>query len=335
MTSTVRAGGPTAAKIEFPTGAGTVKVTSAPGGATVLEGDAELGRTPFFGEDVSPGPHRYRIRMGGYKDVDVDCLVRPGEQTVCLVRLDRALGPEPGKPWTNSLGMVFVPVGDVRFCIWETRVKDYAAFCSATGRGRIVPDFTQSDTDPVVLVNWNDAMDFCQWLTDKERSEGRLGEQMRYRLPTDLEWSQAAGLPPESGATPEMRDGLVHKVYPWGTSWPPPKGAGNYADSSLKKNFIPGYVDGHPQTAPVGSFDASPTGLYDLGGNVWEWCLDGYKGGTDPHDFGVLRGGSYANNKRAELESSYRNAVMRDDRDVIYGFRCVLAEDADSEGDEK
>ncbi|HEY8903512.1 MAG TPA: SUMF1/EgtB/PvdO family nonheme iron enzyme [Chthoniobacterales bacterium] len=335
MTSTVRAGEPTAAKLEFPTGNGTVKLTSAPGGATVLEGDTELGRTPFFGEDVAPGPHRYRIRMGGYKDVGVDCMVRPGEQTVCLVRLDRALGPEPGKPWTNSLGMVFVPVRDVRFCIWETRVKDYAAFCTATGRARIVPDFPQSDTDPVVLVSWNDAVDFCEWLTDKERAEGRLSDQMRYRLPTDLEWSQAAGLPPESGSTPEMRDGLLHKVYPWGASWPPPKGAGNYADSSLKKNFIPGYVDGFPQTAPVGSFAASPSGLYDLGGNVWEWCLDGYKGGTDPHDFGVLRGGSYANNKRAELESSYRNAVMRDDRDVIYGFRCVLAEDADSGRDEK
>jgi serine/threonine protein kinase len=331
MTVTVRAGQPTAAKLEFPTGSGMVKLTSAPGGARVFEGDTELGRTPFFGEDISPGAHRYRIRMDGYKEVSVECMVRPGEQSVRLVRLEHALGPESGKPWTNSLGMTFAPVGEVRFCIWETRVKDYAAFCTATGRASITPDFSQTESDPVVLVNWNDAMEFCEWLTDKERREGRLSDRQRYRLPTDREWSQAVGLRPESGATPEARDGLQHKVYPWGSAWPPPKGAGNYGDSSLKKGFIAGYTDGYPQTSPVGSFAASSDGLYDLGGNVWEWCLEGYKGGTVPHDFGVLRGGSYANTKRTELESSYRNAVLRDDRDVIYGFRCVLAEDAGSE----
>jgi len=67
--------------------------------------------------------------------------------------------------------------------------------------------------------------------------------------------------------------------------------------------------------------------LYDLGGNVWEWCVEGYKGSSSGtgRDWGVLRGGSWSTSSRTELQSSYRNVVDRNDRDVIYGFRCVLA----------
>jgi eukaryotic-like serine/threonine-protein kinase len=78
---------------------------------------------------------------------------------------------------------------------------------------------------------------------------------------------------------------------------------------------------------PVGSFKPNSLGLYDLGGNVWEWCGDTYKGDSAVagRDWGVLRGGSWATSNRLEMQSSYRNVVDRNDRDVIYGFRCVLA----------
>ena len=80
-------------------------------------------------------------------------------------------------------------------------------------------------------------------------------------------------------------------------------------------------------TLPVGSFKSNSIGLYDLGGNVWEWCLDTYKGDNSAtgRDWGVLRGGSWATSNRLEMQSSYRNVVDRNERDVIYGFRCVLA----------
>lgn len=180
-------------------------------------------------------------------------------------------------------------------------------------------------------MNWQDATDFCQWLTEKERADGHIAENQSYRLPTDVEWSAGAGLPPEGGDTPESRDGKLHGLFPWGTAWPPPQGAGNYADQSLHRRkdnpIIPGYNDHWPQTSPVGTFPANSKGLYDMGGNVWQWCLEGYAGETVSHDWGVLRGGSWATYKRSEIQSSYRNVVDRHDRDVIYGFRCVLEQD--------
>ena len=74
-------------------------------------------------------------------------------------------------------------------------------------------------------------------------------------------------------------------------------------------------------TSPVGSFPANALGLHDIGGNVWQWCLDAYKPGSR---WGVVRGGSWADAAPGELRSSYRNVIDRGERGVIYGFRCVL-----------
>ncbi len=293
---------------------GSVKIISAPAGATVSSGGRELGRTPLLLDDVKPGEVSYELQLTGFKAAEVQGKVQPNEQTFLAARLDKKLSPVRGEVWQNSLGMRFVPIGDWHISAWETRVRDWAAFCAATNRQPLAPGFTQSETDPVVKVDWQDAMDFCGWLTEKERRENFLDETESYRLPTDQEWSEAAGLLNEVGKTPEERDGRVRDQFPWGDSWPPPKDAGNYA-------AIEGRSDGFTATAPAGSFAPNTTGIYDLGGNVWEWCSDLYKPGSR---WGVLRGGSWANKQRAELLTSYRNVVDRSERDVIYGFRCVL-----------
>ena len=151
-----------------------------------------------------------------------------------------------------------------------------------------------------------------------------------YRLPTDREWSHAAGLPEEPGDTPEARDGRVRGVYPWGKTWPPPPGTGNFAASETatgskhpRRRRTP-QGEFYTQTTPAGSFAPSANGLCDMAGNVWQWCADNYKKSGALRRWGVLRGGSWADYGPNILQSSYRNVVPSDERDVIYGFRCVI-----------
>ena len=229
--------------------------------------------------------------------------------------------PQPGQPWINSLGMKFVPVPGtaVMFSIWDTRVQDYQAFVTATGRAWPKPDFEQGPTHPAVMVNWQDAKAFCAWLTEKERRAGTLNASQEYRLPTDLEWSAAVGLPKETGNTPRERNHSIKGVYAWGTQWPPPRGAGNY---SSRLN-----VDDFANTSPVGSFAANRFGLYDMGGNVWQWCEDFLEGQSGAH---VLRGGGFDQGALGGMFSSFRNSYDSDTdkhkfRIKAFGFRCVLA----------
>jgi hypothetical protein len=296
---------------------GSAKITSAPGGATVLANGRALGQTPLVIEEVKPGDVTYELHLAGYKPGSVSGNVKPQQQTFLAARLEKSVGPAPEQPFTNSLGMKFVPLGDIQISVWETRVQDYEAFCRATGRHYEPADFHQTATEPAVKVSWFDAMAFCKWLTEKEHDENLIEDRQAYRLPTDLEWSMAVGLINESGATPEIRDGKTKNEFPWGKQWPPPSGAGNYSATTGRRRGA---------TMPVGSFKPNSLGLYDLGGNVWEWCLDTYKGGASgsSRDWGVLRGGSWATSNRLEMQSSYRNVIDRNDRDVIYGFRCVL-----------
>ena len=224
----------------------------------------------------------------------------------------------PDNPWENSLGMKFVPVPGTKvlFSVWDTRVQDYEAYAGAAAGGdNSNPGLShgQGPTDPVVNVNWGDAHAFCRWLTEKERKAGLITAEESYRLPTDAEWSMAVGLDEPSVGTPEEKDGKVKGVYPWGTQWPPPRGAGNYG-KDLK-------VDDFPYMSPVGSFAPNRYGLYDMGGNVQQWCEDWY---DDRKDSRVLRGASWYDHGPGDLLSSYRLYYTPDGRYGYVGFRCVM-----------
>ncbi|MFQ3168061.1 MAG: hypothetical protein ACI8QI_000598 [Limisphaerales bacterium] len=127
----------------------------------------------------------------------------------------KAAAEAQAKAFENSLGMKFVPVAgtDVPFSIWETRVKDYAAYAAANSGvdaewknpTALGASLSQTDTHPVVKVSWEDAKGFCAWLTKKELASGKLKAGKRYRLPSDAEWSVAVGLANESGSTPGSR----------------------------------------------------------------------------------------------------------------------------------
>lgn len=232
-------------------------------------------------------------------------------------------------PWVNTLGMPFVPIPrfDARFCIWPVRVRDYELYASSSGATYPQVGFQQESDHPIVSVSWNDAIGFCVWLTCKERSEGKIDEKTVYRLPTDLEWSAAVGLPHEPEATPKARSGKT-PGYPWGLRWPPPKGAGNFPPELE--------VDSYEHTSPVGSFAANAFGLHDMGGNVWEWCMDWYTNQSrrgDDWDDGrlVARGASWLERYPEHLLSSYRTSYGPDARVDWHGFRCVLvSESADN-----
>jgi serine/threonine protein kinase/formylglycine-generating enzyme required for sulfatase activity len=264
-----------------------------------------------------------------------------------------AVSPLPlkaGRPWVNSLEMRFVPLGNVHMAVWPTRVRDFQAFVQATGydamggmssaivrdgfklttMGWSNPGFAQTAEHPVVGVSWEDANQFCAWLTQKERQAGLLGALDRYRLPTDGEWSAAVGLANEPGAVPEDRDGKVRGLYPWGRSFPPPPGAGNYAGTESSAGapegwtVISGYRDPFPRTAPVTSLAPNPRGLCSVGGNVWEWCLDRFNA---PLPWRTLRGGSWATSRAEEMLSSSRRGYDPYFRSDDVGFRCVIAAD--------
>ena len=234
---------------------------------------------------------------------------------------------EAGTQHVNSLGMNFVPVADVVMSIWLTRVKDFEVFAKAAGLKSIAwrdPGFKQGPDHPVVSVSWQEANLFCKWLTARERKDGQLAADQEYRLPTDVEWSRAVGLPEEPGPTPEARDMVIQDVYPWGTAWPPPAGAGNYTGEETGSDVaIRGYSDGFPWTAPVGSFASNKFGLFDMGGNVWQWCLDSWNNESKAK---VLRGASWYNGAlKLSLLSSCRIKAAPDGTTDNYGFRVVIA----------
>ena len=299
-------------------------------------------------EKLVVGKHTVRVESAG-KSSDYMVEISADQGATLMALFDLApITATKATPWENSLGMKFVPVpgAPVLFSIWDTRVQDFEAFVNASGynatrdmysfqgdawkqRGDTwrAPGFPQGPAHPVCGVNWDDAKAFCAWLTKKEQAEGRLGRLQSYRLPTDAEWSAAVGLSRETGSTPKAKDSQLKDVYPWGTQWPPPPGAGNYAGEESKQGaasswtVIAGYTDGFVRTAPVGSFPANQFGLFDIAGNVWQWCEDLYAPASPGR---VLRGASWHDADPGDLLSSYRYYDQPSYRYDRYGFRCVL-----------
>ncbi|NCD35168.1 MAG: hypothetical protein EOL87_17360 [Spartobacteria bacterium] len=234
-------------------------------------------------------------------------------------------GPEAGKNWTSpSTGMEFVWVPSMKLWVgkYEVTNGEYRKLVPRHDSKGFKGHSLNGDRQPAVYVSWYKARDFCEAMTRRDRDE--LGGGV-YRLPTDAEWSKAVGLGYESGSTPKDKDGKIRDMYPWGSQWPPPRGAGNYADQTARMAYINGvivgYDDGYAVTAPVGTFNANVNGLYDIGGNVLEWVEDSYDGSVTK----ALRGASWFNFKPDNLLSSGRYGRRASYANDDVGFRCVFS----------
>ena len=209
----------------------------------------------------------------------------------------------------------------------ELTFAEYDAFCSAVGKPCPVDSSWGRGTRPVMHVSWYDAVAYCNWLSEQQNL-GKvytiLGDSViadwradGYRLPTEAEWEYAC----RAGSTTEFHYG--------------PSLLCNQARFSLSFHSSPPAVCVNPSGPfPVGSYAPNAWGLYDMHGNVWEWCMDSWSSytasaKTDPYVSGgpgrVIRGGGW-NFYSYYCRSAYRyfyypgNATGSNG-----GFRVVLA----------
>ncbi len=347
---------------------GTVTVVVSPEDATVyVNGQARgRGKTTLR---LSSVPHSIEVRRGGYASWKRSVTPRPGypqtltatlrsEAEIAEARVAKTLKSPAGQtlrrvePATFTMGAsraevgrraneVIVPVTITRpflIGVHEVTNKEFAEFRANHNSGSEVHVSLGADNNPVANVTWEDAIQYCNWLSQREgRTPAYRHEFGRwvavfpltdgYRLPTEAEWTLA------------MRYGGQQqpRKFWWGEAWPPPRDSGNYADRSaleVAPSILPAYDDGYPSTAPVGSFKANALGIHDGGGNVAEWVNDYYTvptpgitiplvdpTGPERGTSHVIRGSSWRQASVTQLRLSFRDFGAEPRHDV--GFRIA------------
>jgi serine/threonine protein kinase len=222
--------------------------------------------------------------------------------------------PFEGKPWvTQTAGMEFVWVPAMGLWVgrFEVANDEYMQKDPEHDSGEYHGLSLNGSRQPVVRVNFEDALAYAAWLTGQERAAGKLEDGWRYRLPSRYE------------AITYTRAGTA-QGYPWGEHWPPTRG--NYADSSLATAFsdlqsILGYQDGFPTTAPVEFSGENGWGIFGAGGNVWE-TTSKEPGFTL---FGGWQGGGWDDHQAARTRCDTLYGFIGNARGAVNGFRLLLA----------
>lgn len=162
--------------------------------------------------------------------------------------------------------------------------------------------FADNVNNPVAGVSWYDALEFCRWLTERERSMGRLSKNYKYTLPTEVQWEYACK------AKDSEADVKGNELSCW---------------SSENSNNSP-----HPVAMKI----PNSWGFYDMHGNVWEWCLDPYTtlideqkmdaASNDSQKAKVIKGGSWYNSG-SFCHACFRDGNLPEERVFDIGFRIV------------
>ncbi len=236
-----------------------------------------------------------------------------------------------------------------------TEEPDINWLCDAEGKPRPETDWEH----PVIHVSWYDSVAYCNWLSEKNGLQPVYKPNLEkrehieidyaangYRLPTEAEWEFVG------------RNGAKQTKYSWGNLPPIGKNGGNVGDESFRKmiedlnkkletnwgvgDFFKQYETGFSFTSPVGSFKPNTFGIFDLTGNVNEWCNDWYDAdyykkspvqnpqGATSGDYRVLRGGSWLNVGQ-NSRSAFRNNNTPGNRNSDAGFRVIcLPQSVDS-----
>lgn len=172
-------------------------------------------------------------------------------------------------------------------------------------------DFAPPEAEaPATYLSWDEAVQFCRLLTEEDHAKGRLPDDWRYALPTEAQWEFACRSGAESRYYFGDEEAELHE-FAW------------FEENAWDAG------DGHPM--PVGGKRPNAFGLYDMAGNVWEWCRDWYlpglPGGTDPEvteatDLRATRGGSWGQ-PAVMCRSAYRMGQDPQTQNSSQGFRVA------------
>jgi formylglycine-generating enzyme required for sulfatase activity len=344
---------------------GDVEVTAEPADAEVVVDGVVQGKVPRTLK-LSAAPHEIEVRRSGYESHKATVTPRPDFPQAVKVRLRSLQEPKsatlPQKVTAQGHEMRILPPGRFQMgasrrepgrrgnevqreveltrasylAVREVTNAQFRRFLAAHSSGKLGNHDLDGDQQPVVRVTWEQAAEYCNWLSAQEgrppvyvKRDGKLVAAspigVGYRLPTEAEWSRAARYP---------KGGPLK--YPWGEALPVSPGSGNYADESARPvtpQVLQGYDDRFPVTSPVGSFRPNELGLFDLGGNAAEWVHDVYSipaattavekdpAGPPAGDLHVILGSSYLHGSVGELRLSYRDYSTKPRSDV--GFRVA------------
>jgi len=227
----------------------------------------------------------------------------------------------PGWALALNLGrgeiMPFVWIGPLKMWVGKFEVTNgqYRRFDMGHESQVYYGHLLDASDQPVVWVSWEDANNYCAWLTRTFSRQIPAG--YGFRLPVEREWQIFASCGDR-------------RRYPWGNSWPPPDGCNYRGEEGVgliyrlfqHERHIGGHDDGFIVTSPVKQSASNAWGLFGVGGNVWEWCQDWY---DDQQITRSLRGASWNNDEPDIIAVANRSDAYPQRRNPMIGFRVVLA----------